>query len=285
MKIAKELLHQIEALKDEAYDPIEEVTDRDYRERNVASDVPRNLIDNCTVVLVRTSGPVNLGQICRCMHNLGMRPSQLRLVDPECEPNSSDARKFAVKSKDILLESERYESLVDAVKDCDLIIGTCGRDINKNTVQEIWTPEAVPSQLRRMRVSKYAVLFGSEANGLGTKDLQVCNACITIPSRRYSSFSLSQAVGIVLYTVFSSGGSEDPGSTEVGIRAGSPATFQETEMLRREWEDVLTRYNCSDKFDVREFVRNTPMASKYLHRLRSMFRHLQHSRGRIPNSR
>lgn len=77
-----------------------------------------------TVVVVRPSGPVNLGQIARCCSNLGI--DDLRLVSPLCQVNCSDSRKFAVNAREFLLAAPVFDSLEKAVADCSVVIGTSG---------------------------------------------------------------------------------------------------------------------------------------------------------------
>ncbi|GAB5371736.1 hypothetical protein AAMO2058_001605600 [Amorphochlora amoebiformis] len=224
-EMALELAREIESLKAcesrNMYDSSNlsniSLTTQDVDENDkISSQTQHSILDRFVVVLVRTSGPVNLGLICRCMENFGLRPHQLRLVSPECDPNSSEARKFAIRSKNILLNAETFPDLSAAVQDCSMVIGTCGRDINSQVVRRMIYPEEVKDMITGT-IAKYennevetghwrdtgpvALVFGNEAMGLGTSELKTCNACVNIPSPAFSSFNLAQAVVIVLYVL------------------------------------------------------------------------------------
>jgi hypothetical protein len=51
-----------------------------------------NVLEGCVAILVRPSGPINLGLIARTAANLGI--TRLRIVNPQVEINCSDARRL-----------------------------------------------------------------------------------------------------------------------------------------------------------------------------------------------
>ncbi|MEK7412704.1 MAG: TrmH family RNA methyltransferase, partial [Planctomycetota bacterium] len=79
----------------------------------------------CTVVLVRTQGPINLGMVARICGNFGI--DDLRLVAPRCEVNCDDSRKFSTHSRDLLLNAQVFPTLAAAVADCGMVVGTSAR--------------------------------------------------------------------------------------------------------------------------------------------------------------
>jgi len=202
-----------------------------------------------------------------------------------------------VHSKDILLGAEVFKTVEEAVADCSYVIGTCGKALSSHTVREILVPEAIPTKLREVGgdegIDKYAILFGNESLGLGVDDLKLCNVCVTIPTKDFSSFNLSQAVAITLYTVYRCGmegcvtRTEKPESEKKKNRKSKKkskgdgsqlATFRDIEMLQLTWEQLMKDSEFR-RIDVRDFLRNTPMSVATCHQLRLMFGHLSKCAG------
>src|SRR5579872_3817239 len=72
------------------------------------------------VVLVSTRNPLNIGAAARAMSNLGFL--RLRVVNPY-EASFREARS-AVGAAPLLAKAEQYSSVVEAVADCSLVVGT-----------------------------------------------------------------------------------------------------------------------------------------------------------------
>ena len=86
------------------------------------------LLDTVKIVLVGTTHPGNIGAAARAMKNMGFR--KLILVEPKEFP--SDVATYRSKAaKDILEEAEIFNTLEQAVADCELVIGTSAREIEK----------------------------------------------------------------------------------------------------------------------------------------------------------
>ena len=102
----------------------------------------------------------------------------------------------------ILENSKRFETIEEAIAECDIAIGTSGirpegdkrwfrapQDVKK--INEIITKRENP-----------ALLFGRENHGLYREELALCEATITIPTNsKYPILNLSHAVAIVLYEI------------------------------------------------------------------------------------
>ncbi len=76
--------------------------------------------DRLRVVLVATRNPLNIGAAARAMSNFGFR--RLRVVRP-FEPAFLEA-KSAVGASELLERAEHFDSVADAVGDCELVVGT-----------------------------------------------------------------------------------------------------------------------------------------------------------------
>lgn len=199
-----------------------------------------SLVAAACVVLVRTTGAVNLGQIARVCNNLDV--PDLRLVDPQCDTNCSDSRKFAVHSKRLLLGARTFATLAEAVADCGVVVATSGKVAGTGGWRGVRTPEQVPELLRERRAERFAVVFGNEAEGLREAELALCHVYVTIPTRGYSSLNLGHAVAVVMYTL-SRAGAEQPAGADgpEGDREALQASVSELSRLVAYYNGTMRR--------------------------------------------
>ena len=182
--------------------PITTTTGKDSLVIAPIDDTP-NWLNQCCVILVRPSGPINLGQISRVCANLAV--SDIRIVDPQCMINCSDSRKFASHSLGLLVNAPVYASLSEAIHDCTLVIGTSGRAHNiklGGEPQPFFILDKLGSYLQTKTPGKFAMVFGNESVGLNNSELSLCDALVSIPSRSsYCVYNLGHSVVITLYTL------------------------------------------------------------------------------------
>ena len=67
------------------------------------------------------------------------------------------------------------------------------------------------------RPARLALLFGNEANGLGSEWLDLCDRRLTIPMREADSLNVAIAAGIFLYHFTTSASDAPPDSQSVSI--------------------------------------------------------------------
>ena len=153
---------------------------------------------NLKIILVEPSGPLNVGSIARLCSNFNV--DQLRIVSPKCDIYSLETKKMALKGIKFIKESNIYESLIDSISDCDLVLATCGRihypkDHHQDSLENIST------WIRNFKtVKNLAILFGREDRGLTNRELLMAHKVFTINTHiNYPSLNLSHAVSIVLY--------------------------------------------------------------------------------------
>ena len=156
------------------------------------------LADSIKFVLVGTTHPGNIGASARAIKTMGL--SRLLLVSPKDFPNDT-ALYRAKAAKDIIELAEVHPDLFSATKDCELIIGTIGR--NRKVPWPLVTPKEAGQEIVQALekgVKKVAVVFGREDRGLTNEELGMCNLHVHIPANEeYSSLNLSQAVQILSY--------------------------------------------------------------------------------------
>lgn len=151
------------------------------------------------VVLTDTKFSSNLGAAARVMLNLGL--TDLRLVRLRAELNK-EAYALAVNGSEILDRAQFYDTLLEAVADCGLVVGTSRRRSAQR--RNFLLPEAGAAALRDALAAggHAALVFGSEDAGLANDDVARCHWLIGIRTgSAFESFNLSHALAIVLWEI------------------------------------------------------------------------------------
>lgn len=152
-----------------------------------------------SVVLVGPQGNRNLGAVARVMKNFGV--ADLRLVAPQADPGSEEARHMAVSAADLLAQATAYGDLAAALADCQLAYGTTRR-YGRYREEFSLPDEAAAAIVALPATQRVAMVFGREDSGLTTDELAHCQRFLTIPTdEALSSMNLAQAVGVCLYEV------------------------------------------------------------------------------------
>ncbi len=155
--------------------------------------------ENIVVVLVEPQGAGNIGSVCRAMLNFGI--SDLRLVNPQVDHQSFEAKKMAVKAADLLSRARVYTALDQALADCSVSFGTTRR-FGRYREGLLHPDEAARISCQLPANALAAFVFGREDKGLLTEELDLCQHFITIPTDEgLPSMNLSHAVALCLYEV------------------------------------------------------------------------------------
>jgi len=157
------------------------------------------------VVLVEPQGALNIGSVCRAMLNFGF--TDLRLVNPQVDHLSNDARLMAVKAATVLENARVFSCLEDALAGCKLSFGTTRR-FGRYREGLLHPSEAAKRLVPVAQRDSVALVFGREDRGLFTSELDLCQHFITIPTdENLPSMNLAQAVSLCLYEVSKARGS------------------------------------------------------------------------------
>ena len=152
---------------------------------------------NLKVILVEPNGPLNVGSIARLCSNFNV--SELRIVSPNCDIYSSESKRMAMKGISYLNNCIVYESLSNALLDCDLVLATHGR-INLEKGGTPLSLHQVPQWINNFKnIKNLAIIFGREDKGLSNDELLLSQKVFTIQTNNNPSLNLSHAVSIVLY--------------------------------------------------------------------------------------
>lgn len=173
------------------------------------------MLDRVRIVLVNTSHPGNIGSATRAMKTMGLQ--KLYLVAPQQFPHAK-AKEMASGSSDMLDQAIVVETLLEAINDCTLIIGTSAR--MRTIPWPLLSPREMAMKVKQEPPhSQIAILFGREQSGLTNEELQHCHLHIHIPTNPdYSSLNIAQAVQIIAYELRLASLEETPVTTTQDYR-------------------------------------------------------------------
>jgi len=182
--------------------------------------------DTLTIILVRPQGPINIGSVCRAMMNFGV--TRLRLVSPCSGYKSLEAKKMALTAFSVLETAQIFDTLDQALHDIHVAYGTTRRfgKYRKNFL----TPATAGAQIAGAGPKiRSALVMGPEDTGLETRDLDLCQQFITIPTHdAYPSMNLSHAVSVLLYETRMH---SDSAKQFYDPKVNNPATGEEMESM------------------------------------------------------
>ena len=205
--------------------------------------------EHISVILVEPQGPLNVGAVCRTMMNFGL--SDLRLVAPCEDFQSKDARKMALNAKEMLRTASCHETLASALSDIHTAFGTTRR-FGKSR-RDFLTPEQTAGEIAGHGDSlKTALVFGREDTGLTTRELDMCQKFVTIPtSESFASMNLSHAVTILLWEVWKK---HEQRTQNLGA-TGKHAAGKELEEMYAHMKKTLTRVEYLDPLNPDHLMR------------------------------
>jgi len=153
-------------------------------------------LSDIRIVLVETSHPGNIGAAARAMKTMGL--SELCLVRPKDYP-CVEATSRAAGADDVLASATTVDSLAEALRGCQLILGTSAR-LRTLRWPVISAREAASLAASELGSSKIAIVFGRERTGLSNDELALCQKLVNIPvNPQYSSLNMAAAVQVICY--------------------------------------------------------------------------------------
>lgn len=169
-------------------------------------------LNNIRIVLINTFHPGNIGAAARALKNMGL--TNLYLVDPVDFPHpEADAR--AAGAQDVLAAATVVSTLDEAIKDCQLVIGTSARNRTFD-LPLLDARESATKILPEAQQGQVAILFGRESKGLLNEELSLCNFHMFIPSNPdYPVLNISQAIQIACYEVWQA--NQQPINTDIAF--------------------------------------------------------------------
>ncbi|RYH14705.1 RNA methyltransferase [archaeon] len=150
------------------------------------------------VILVNPFLDQNVGSVARTMLNFGF--TELRVVDPRCDIQSSSARDLASGAADVLLNAKVYSTLKESIQDLSRVMATSDRP--RHMTQLIYSPRKA-AEVAIGSTERVGIVFGRERTGLNNEELALADSIITIRTNtHFTSLNLAQAVNIMCYEIY-----------------------------------------------------------------------------------
>ncbi|MEW6673046.1 MAG: RNA methyltransferase [Thermodesulfobacteriota bacterium] len=156
-------------------------------------------LENLAIVLVRPRISENIGAAARAMQNMGI--SRLIVVEPQQFDRERVLMMATHAAAGVIEKMQVFADLKEALTPFQFVAGTTARVGGQRPVLK--SPEKLAESLIPLsRENRVAVLFGPEDRGLSNEDLRNCHELVHIPTAKFSSLNLAQAVMIVCYEIF-----------------------------------------------------------------------------------
>lgn len=199
---------------------------------------PELLLSRIRVVLCRPSHPGNIGSAARAMKTMGL--SALYLVQPRQFPDP-EAVRLATAAVDVLESARIEDSLADALRGTVFAVALSARA--RDLGPAVLTPRPMMALLlEKAMQGEVALVFGNESSGLDNREIELCQALVSIPTNpACSSLNLAAAVQVLAYEARMAAWSGEalaaPGKT---TPLSAPlATHEEVEGLHAHLEMVM----------------------------------------------
>jgi tRNA/rRNA methyltransferase len=191
-------------------------------------------LENVAVVLHRPRFPENIGAAARAVCNMGI--GRLVVVTPE---NCDLKRVLALAThaaSDVVEGMACHDHLQEALAPFHFVVGTTARLGGQR--QTVFSPAQMAERLASVsQDNQVALLFGPEDRGLTNDEIRLCHHLVTIPTARFSSLNLAQAVMVLCYELFKTG------MPAPQIFTPRLATRIELDQMYAQLKEILVRIN------------------------------------------
>lgn len=156
-------------------------------------------LNNISIVLFRPRYPENIGAVARAMCNMGI--DHLVVVDPQNCDLTRICKMATHAALDVVEQMMVYDTLHHALADYHYVVGTTARLGGQRKV--ISSPSKMTEMLFSLsEQNRVAIVFGPEDRGLTNVDIRLCHMLVNIPTAKFSSLNLAQAVMLMCYELF-----------------------------------------------------------------------------------
>ncbi len=173
---------------------------RPYLQNAIRFAKQAGMFETIRVVLIEPEFAGNIGSVARAMGNMGFK--DLYMVKPKPALDDLDIKRMSVASYPIIQQAKLTDNLVDAIADCEWVIGFTRR-VGSERREFIPIRDLASETQRHIHTGhKVAFVFGTEKHGFSTSDATRCQQLVQIPtSTEQPSINLAQAVLLALYEI------------------------------------------------------------------------------------
>ncbi|MCI4434920.1 MAG: RNA methyltransferase [Thermoplasmata archaeon] len=157
------------------------------------------------VIFVSPKYQGNIGALARVMKNFDLE--NLIIVNPQV-PIDEEAYRYAMHADDILKNAKIVNSLDDAIKNMNLVIGTSGISTlsEKHFLRIPKSPQEIGKFISEFE-GNVAIVFGREDIGLLNDELEKMDLFLHIEtSEKYPVMNITHAAAIIFYEIFKNRG-------------------------------------------------------------------------------
>ncbi|MFH1487968.1 MAG: TrmH family RNA methyltransferase, partial [Pseudomonadota bacterium] len=188
-------------------------------------------------------------------------------------------------SIDIVEDMEVFDDLLTALGEFHFVVGTTARIGSHRPA--LTNPRRLALELIGLTRSNHvALLFGPEDRGLSNEHLRHCHTIATIPTHRFSSLNLAQAVMILCYEIFLAGAEPDENAVP------RLADKFELEGMYDHLKEVLMRIGFIDPqnpehwmLNIRRFLSRLPLRAREVRVVRGICRQMDWYSGQLDKNR
>src|SRR5210317_108278 len=130
------------------------------------------------IILVHPQMGENIGMCARAMLNCAL--TQLRLVAPRDGWPQESAKATAADADVVIENAEVFETLDDAIADCQRVFATTARDRAGGT--PVATVDTAAAEIASQSGSRIGILFGPEASGLDRESISRADLLVLFPT-------------------------------------------------------------------------------------------------------
>ncbi len=220
------------------------------------------------VIVVEPKYQINIGYIARVSMNFGVK--RLFFVRPRAKLTGAKAIMYSKHASRLLEHAKVYRSFVDAIKDCDIVIGTTGlKSRSKASFKRIFLIEQAAKRAAAMgkRRSTVGLLLGRDDTGLTATEMEKCDMLAYIGTDQgYPVLNISHALAIMLYVM------KREEFSDISEVQGSRPERREQEYLFSLFDEMVEgKGNIRNKKAVssifRRIIQNSQPSSQELHAL------------------
>ncbi len=154
------------------------------------------------LILVEPKYQINVGYVARVAKNFGIK--RLYFVAPRAYLKGGTATKYSKHAHELVENALLYRNFDQAVKDCDIVVGTTGMWRKASTnFRNVLLPRQLANRLNEIGAGrKVALVIGRDDIGLTKEELEKCDLITYIGTNpEYPVLNISHALSIILFVL------------------------------------------------------------------------------------
>jgi TrmH family RNA methyltransferase len=155
------------------------------------------------LIIVEPKYQMNIGYIARVASNFGIQ--RLFIVNPRVNIRGNKAIMFSKHAHSLLENAKICKDFDEAIKDCDMVIGTTGVLSKANPeIRKVYLAEDAAARVNQLSSKRknavIGIVIGRDDTGLSPEELSKCDMITYIgTNEKYPVLNISHALAILLY--------------------------------------------------------------------------------------